>query len=353
LVQSHNIGKVSRSFLHRVIYPRLGASRPEVLRGPSFGVDNAVVKLGNGKVLVTTTDPLSMIPSLGTKDSAWISVHLLASDLATSGFAPQFGIFDFNLPPRMRDSEFSDYWKSFHLECRRLGLAIIGGHTGRFEGCGFTIIGGGVMWAIGEEDRYLSSNMAMEGDEILLTKSVAVGATGVLARTFPKTSRKALGPRLFEKASGYVHKMSTVKDALTAVSVGVREDGVTAMHDATEGGVIAAMLELAEASNLALELNLTSLPISQETQEICRLFRIDPFTSLSEGTLIIASRPNKTEKVMKSMSAAGIDARLVGRLTSNSRTHWGKGPKGHVKIHYPAFDPYWSAFWKATKKGWK
>ncbi len=321
--------------------------------GPSFGVDNAVVRLGNGKVLVTTADPLSMIPSLGTKDSAWISVHLLASDLATSGFAPQYGMFDFNLPPRMRDSEFSDYWKSFHSECRRLGLAIIGGHTGRFEGCDYTIIGGGVMWAIGQEDRYLSSSMAMEGDEILLTKSVAVGATGVLARTFPKTTRKALGPRLFEKALGYIRKMTTVKDALTATSVGVREGGVTAMHDATEGGVLAASLELAEASHLGLELDLSSLAISDETREICRLFQMDPLISLSEGTLVIACRPDKTEKILKKMSGAGIDSYVVGRLTSSSRTHWAIGTKGHAKIHYPTLDPYWNAFWKATEKGWR
>jgi hydrogenase expression/formation protein HypE len=66
--------------LDKVIYPRLGAARREIIVGPRFGVDNAVVRVGGGKVLVATTDPLSFIPGLRPSESAWLSVNLLASD---------------------------------------------------------------------------------------------------------------------------------------------------------------------------------------------------------------------------------------------------------------------------------
>ena len=104
-----SFGKVDRSYLDNVIYPRLGASRREIIVGPRFGVDNAVVKVGGGKVLVATTDPLSFIPGLRPLESAWLSVHLLASDLTTCGSAPQYGIFDFNLPPQMSNDQFAEY----------------------------------------------------------------------------------------------------------------------------------------------------------------------------------------------------------------------------------------------------
>jgi hydrogenase expression/formation protein HypE len=345
-------GKVNRSYLDRVIYPRLGAVRREIIVGPKFGVDNAIVKVGRGKVLVATTDPLSYIPGLLSRESAWLSVNLLASDLTTCGSGPQYGIFDFNLPPQMSDQQFAAYWKAFHAECKRLGMAIVGGHTGKYQGCDYSIIGGGVMYTVCDEQRYLTSEMASAGDDIILTKGAAIETTAILTRAFPRTVKRTLGARLFEKAFGYLSKVSTVKDALTAVSVGIHADGVTAMHDATEGGVTAAVLELATASNLGAEVDLEQIPISPETGEICRFFRINPLTSLSEGTLVIASRPARTSMVLSRLKMTGIESRVVGRLTKKRSVH-ALTRRGRVPLSYPRFDPYWRAYWKGTRRGWR
>lgn len=353
LRENPTLGKAGRRYLQEIIYPRLGATRREIIVGPGFGLDNAVVRLGAGKVLVATTDPLSFIPALRPRDSAWLSVNLLASDLTTSGLAPQYGIFDFNLPPGMKDQEFAEYWKAFHAECKRLGVAIVGGHTGRYQGCGYSVIGGGVMCSIGDDERYLTPMMGRGGDDVVLTKGVAVETTAVLARCFPRTVRKVLGARLFERAWRYLRKVSTVKDALTAVSVGMHQDGVTAMHDATEGGVIAAALELASASHLGVELDLGRIAIAEETEGICRFFEINPMTSLSEGSLIIACRPNKTGKLLSRLKSARIESQVIGRLTSKTSAAYARTKRGRVRLHYPKFDPYWRAYWKGTTRKWK
>jgi len=345
-------GKPNREYLEKVIYRRLGAMRREVIEGPRFGVDNAVVRIGPRKVVVATADPLSFIPSLGAPASAWLSVNLLASDLTTSGFAPQYGVFDFNLPPTMSQALFENYWKYFHKECRKLGLAIIGGHTGRYQGCDYTVIGGGTMCAIVGEEGYLASSMGQPGDDIVLTKGAAIETTAVMARSFPVHVKRALGADLFEKACAYLHKVSTVKDSLTAVSVGVHQNGVTAMHDATEGGVIAATFELAHASKLGAELVLSEIPVSTETKEICNLFHINPLSSLSEGSLIIACRPAKTEKLTAGLRRVGIRSAVIGTLTKN-QAFCGIDAKGRKRtIRYPRFDPYWKAYWKASSKHW-
>ena len=187
-----------------MIFKRLGVKRREILVGPTFGVDNSVVRIAKGTVLVATTDPLSFIPELGARDSARLSVNLLASDLATSGFAPQYGIFDFNLPPTMKDSQFAEYWDAFHRECLRIGLTIVGGHTGKYEGCDYTIIGGGVLFAIGPEKEYLTSAMARDGDDVVLTKGAAIETTAILSRVFPRTVKRALGVRLFDRSQRYL-----------------------------------------------------------------------------------------------------------------------------------------------------
>ena len=340
----HALGKPSREYLHTVVYTHLGLNRREVIVGPRYGVDNAVIRIGRGTVMVATADPVSFIPGLGAKDSAWLSVNLLASDLATSGFSPQYGMFDFNLPPTMTNSQFSDYWRAFHAECKRIGIAVVGGHTGRYLGCNFSVIGGGVVWAVGPEDRYLTSTMGQNGDDIILSKGAAIETTAVLARAFPKTLRRAIGFLLFEKALLYLRKVSTVGDALSAVSVGLHQDGVTAMHDATEGGVIAAILELADASRMGGEIHLPDIPISDETNEICRFFRINPLTSLSEGSLVIAARPSKTDRILHKLNAAGIQAQVIGQLTSRTSAVYASTEHRRSRLKYPNTDPYWKAY---------
>ena len=284
---SPRLGKPNRQFFHDIVFRSLGSVRSKIIVGPSFGVDNAILRLNRNEVLVTTTDPLSYIPSLGPEASAWLSVHLLASDLTTSGFTPGYGLFDFNLPPTLNDDQFAKYWRAFHREWQELGLSIIGGHTGRYPGLDFSIIGGGFAMATGPSDRYLTSSMAMNGDDIVLTKGAAIETTAVLARAFPKIVKKRLGERLFDTAQSYLKKVTTVEDSMSAIKVGVRKNGVTAMHDATEGGVVAGIIELATASELGAIVNADEIRVSEETGEICKLFRIDPLISLSEGSLII------------------------------------------------------------------
>jgi hydrogenase maturation factor len=164
--------------------------------------------------------------------------------------------------------------------------------------------------------------------------------------------RRALGDRLFEKAWNYLYKVSTVTDALTASTVGVRQRGVTAMHDATEGGVIAGLIELTTASKLGLMVDLEQIQISEETRHLCKLFRIDPLICLSEGSLIIASRPTKTDKIRAKLFSKGIPSNVVGTLTSKFRGCKAATSKGLRNLGYPEVDPYWKAYSKGIERGW-
>ena len=203
-------GKVGKLFFDNIIYPKLGLKRDEVLVGPNYGCDNAVVKINDRQVMILTSDPLSIIPALGLEDSAWLTVHLLASDLSTSGIPPMYAVLDFNLPPQITKEEFEIYWDAFHRECEKLGIAIVGGHTGKFFGIDYTIVGGGTFIAIGDIDKYLSSNMAKPGDRIVITKGSAIATTGILARVFPETIEKNFGSDFLKEAQSYFRKFSVV-----------------------------------------------------------------------------------------------------------------------------------------------
>ena len=60
-----DIGKISPDFFDEVIYPRLGAKRDDVLVGPSHGVDVGIIRIGDGRVMAVTTDPIYVVPQYG------------------------------------------------------------------------------------------------------------------------------------------------------------------------------------------------------------------------------------------------------------------------------------------------
>ncbi len=346
-------GKINKEFFEKVIYPNLGAKRNEVLVGPSVGVDNAVINVGGGQVLVTSTDPLSYISELGTEDSAWLSIHSIASDIATSGFHPQYAMFDFNLPAGFLSGDFEMYWTALSKECERLGIAIVGGHTGRFEGIDSTIIGAGTLFSVGSSRAYLTPAGAMLGDSVIITKGAAIETTGVLSKVFPRRVRQRIGKDRLAIAQSYVRKTSVVEDASTATKVGLKASGVSAMHDATEGGVLSGVCELAKAASLGLRVELEKIPISEETKDICQLFRIDPYVSLSEGTLVFSCNPARATDAVALLRGKGINAAIVGELLRPEEgTRLIDAKSEAAPIKYPIADPYWNAYYRAKKKRW-
>jgi hydrogenase maturation factor len=144
-----------------------------------------------------------------------------------------------------------------------------------------------------------------------------------------------------------------VKDALTAASVGLRDKGVTAMHDVTEGGLTGALYELSEASNIGLEVKLSDVIITEEAKLVCDLFSLPPYSTLSEGTLIITVKPEKAQRVLQELELKGIKSAIIGKVTDAKSGKWVESEGRREPLRKPASDPYWKAYWKAYRDGWK
>lgn len=348
--QLPDIGKVSADIFDEVILPNLGRKRSEVLVGPQNGVDVAVVDLGNDQVMVTTTDPIFVVPPYGWERSGWFAVHILASDAATSGLTPTHITVDFNLPLSITRDEFETLWYVMHRECDKIGMAVISGHTGRYEGCEYPMIGGATVICIGDKDKYVTSTMARVGDLIIITKGAAVEASGLFAVTFPQKVAERYGEAVAKAAEEIFWQMSVVEDALTAVEVGVRDDGVTAMHDATECGVWGGLFEIAQASKVGVVVEKEKIIVQDVVGKVCDLFGIDPYSSISEGTLIITCRPHKANEVVTRLTDKGILASIVGEVVPKEKgMHYLENGKKNELFH-PKVDPFWVAFGKAASE---
>jgi hydrogenase expression/formation protein HypE len=343
------IGKISPGIFNELIYPRLGAKSKDVLVGPQHGVDVGIVQIGNEAVAMTT-DPVFIVPEYGWERAAWFALHILVSDAVTSGLKPRYLSIDLNLPMEITKEQLDIVWGVIHRECERLGIFVICGHTARYENCHYPMVGGATVLAIGGKDEYVTPKFARAGDKIIITKGPAIEASGIFATMFPQLLEREFGADFSCRAENIFYKMSAVEDALTAVSVGVRDNGVSAMHDATECGIWGGLYELAQAANLGVRVEKEAIVVEDCVPEICRYFGIDPYASISEGTLIASCRPHKAQAVVDALSQKGIRSSVVGELTDPKEGMILVENGKERKLEHPIVDPFWNAFYSALAK---
>jgi len=343
------IGKISQGIFNELIFPRLGARSEKVLVGPQHGVDVGIVDIG-GKAVSFTCDPVFIVPEYGWERAAWFAVHIIASDSVTSGLKPRFLSIDLNLPMDMTKEQLEIVWATMHRECEQLGVSVITGHTARYENCHYPMVGGATIVGIGELDEYVTPALARAGDKIIITKGPAIEATGIFATMFPHLIEEKFGADFSKRAEQVFYKMSVVADALTAISVGVRGRGVTAMHDATECGVWGGLYELAQAAGLGARIEKERIMIEDCVTEICGYFDIDPYAAISEGTLIIACKEHKAREVVSALTQQGIKSSIVGELTSPDKGMVLMEEGREKKLEHPIVDPFWRAFYGALEK---
>jgi hydrogenase maturation factor len=212
------------------------------------------------------------------------------------------------------------------------------------------MVGGATVIGVGELDKYVSPRFIKPGDTLIITKGPAIEACGIFAAMFPRLMQKEYGKAFASRADKLFYKMSVVEEALIAASCGVRDEGVSAMHDATECGIWGGLYEMAEAAGVGIRVEQEKIVVEDCVTEICELFGIDPFASISEGTLIAACRPHKAQQVVKAITDAGIKASIAGEFTEKSGGMVLVKNGKDIPLRHPNVDPFWKAFYEAGTK---
>ena len=344
-------GKINNQQFEAIILKKTGRRRSEVHCGPGFGVDVSVVNLPNGLSLAMTSDPLTLIPSLGLQESAWLSVHLMANDMATTGFAPMYAQMVLNLPTSLSEKDFQTYWDFVHQYCNAIGVSITGGHTGRIEGQNSTVAGGGTMVLTAASKDILLSSYAEQDNLIMVTKECAISSSAILAMSFPQTVKNKLGKESYEQACKSFYQTSSLPEALIA-----KQDAggaARAMHDVTEGGVLGAVYEMAIASGNGVEIDNNAIPIGENIKGICDLFGIDPRFSIGAGSMVIAVEKSQSAALVQKLAGQNIQASIIGKFTSKESGYKLVQNEQPTELPYHATDAYWNAFFTSQNKGWK
>ncbi|MEM2102840.1 MAG: AIR synthase family protein, partial [Candidatus Bathyarchaeia archaeon] len=318
-------------------FKHLGVKRREVVLGPRMGEDGAIIEIGD-KALITSMDPITgALERIG-----WLAVNVNANDIATFGVRPTLFASCILLPEKAPPETIETICKQMDTAAKKLEIAIIGGHCETTPGIRHPIVIGNAM-GITEKNRYVTSSSAKPGDALILTKGAGIEGTAILATDKREQLGKQFSVAFLKKAAAFYSHISVVEDAVRAFEAG----GVTAMHDPTEGGVAGGIHELADASNVGVQVFETEIPVRRETLEICSFFKIDPLQLISSGALLIAAKKNRAKNILASLEEHGIEAAVIGELLKDKEKRVIVKKGGAKK---PLVRPLSDHLWKALKQ---
>ncbi|MDK2914470.1 MAG: hydrogenase expression/formation protein HypE [Thermococcaceae archaeon] len=325
-------GKVPPEVLEK-LFKRLGASDPRVLLGPGKGIDFGAVDFGE-KILVASTDPITG----AVEDIGFYAVHVNANDVAVAGARPKWFLLTMLLPEESDERLPERIMEEIDREAKKLGIAVIGGHTEVTPGLDRPIVIGTMLGEV-ERENLVRPDGAKPGDAIILTKWAGLEGTSIIAHEKGGELEKVFGREFVEKAKSFIEMISVVKDALLA-----NEIGVHAMHDPTEGGIANGLHEMADSAGLGFRVVAERIPIREETRQICEFYKLNPLALISSGALLIAVRRDKAEAVVQKLLENSINASIIGEFLDqeDKRVIVEKGIE--KPLERPVSDELWKVF---------
>lgn len=294
------IGKLDNDQLNGLILSKFRHMRSEVVCSPRVGVDCAAVDLG-GRLAVLSTDPITSADS----NLGQLTVHVSCNDAAAAGAEPIGLLVTLLVPPSATEEDIARVADELSLAAEQAGVEIIGGHTEVTDSVTRMVTCATVLAKAGSRGVLDARNMRA-GNDLVLTKSAGLEGTAILASDHADML-SGIPEEELRAARAFFGAVSVVKEGLYAA-----EHGATTMHDVTEGGVLGAAWEMAEAAGCCVEIDRAAVPVHPATEHICAALGLDPLRLLSSGAMLIACEDGAS--LVRGLRAEGIPAAVIGTV---------------------------------------
>ena len=297
-------GKVPNEVLDKIVLSKINKLRTDVILRPGIGEDCAAVDFGE-YACVLSTDPITG----AAKDIGKLAVHISCNDIASCGVEPLGLMATILCPVGTSETELSIVMDQITKTAEELNVEIIGGHTEVTSAVNRILVSS---TCIGKapKNKIVSSRGAKPGDCVIMTKSAGLEGTAIIANDLEHRLKGSMSKEQLEAAKNMTRLISVVREGVIA-----GDFGATAMHDITEGGVLGAAWEIAEASGTGIIIDKDKVPVEPVTQLICNTFNLDVLKLISSGSMLITCQ--KGEELCKLLEANNIKATVVGSITAN------------------------------------
>jgi hydrogenase maturation factor len=298
-------GKLPLEDLSRLL-SRYTRTDPRIVVTPGIGKDATVISFGD-KHLVAKTDPITFaVDQIG-----WYAVHINANDVAAMGGIPRWFLATLLLPEgKTGPKEVEEIFSQISKACEELGVILCGGHTEISYGIDRPIVVGQMLGEV-DREKLISPDKIRMGDEIILTKGIAIEGTALIAREF-KELDSLLDEKILERCRNLLRSpgISVVREArIASQTVAVR-----AMHDPTEGGLATGLQEMADAAGVGMLVDMDQIAVLPETALLCQKLKLAPLGLLASGALLIATAERDSKKIIRALAAEGISASVIARV---------------------------------------
>ena len=295
-------GKMSQELFENVFQP---AFSNEFLNEVH---DGAILELNPGRVAFSTdtfvVNPL-FFPGGNIGD---LAVNGTVNDVAMCGAIPQYLSVGFILEEGLPIDQLRLIVESMREAASKAGVKLVTGDTkvvehGSADGVFINTSGVGVI----PENVHISPKSAKEGDRIIINGGIAEHGVAVM------TKREGLEfeSSIESDCAALNHMIQAVLNEVSSVRV---------LRDPTRGGIAATLNEIAQSSDVGIELQESAIPIQEQVKSISAILGLDPFFIANEGKVLTVVGEQDAEKVVEIMNSfpEGKEAAIIGQVTSNN-----------------------------------
>ena len=305
-ISGMKIGKVSQTVLKRSILKPLQFQREEAILEPSASEMCYGIEVQSDEQCISSSAMLYG----DEKDLGVFALAQVVNDLATRGAKAVGASVHIVLPPYAYESrlkamiEFIERAGSAHavqVMCAKAEVSPV------ITKAIVYVNGMGVL----KKGELLQSRMGKPNQDIVLLKWIGLEGTFRIMREKEEALSKRFVSTFLNQIKGLEPELFSEKELWMA-----KEFGVSAMHQITSGGILAALWEITESSNVGMEVNLKKMAIKQETVEVCEFYHLNPYQLTSAGSVLIFT--DRGEELVSKFAEEGVQAVLLGRTTEDT-----------------------------------
>lgn len=294
------IGKISENVQKRSILRLLKTGQNEVLVGAGPGEDCAVFAFPGERLVTCLVEGLGSVSQLLTEG---------VNRLLIKGAVPVSVSLHIVLPPEAEEESLKECVAAARDFCEEEGI-LLTQVTGRVNPVmsDRMVVASFTGSVSGDAATFYDVKQTKPFQDIIVTKWIGMRGSAYLAEKHYDEILERYPKWVPDAARRFEDCLSVRSEAAVAI-----KSGVCTMLNVSEGGILAALWELAEGAGVGLTIDLKKLPIRQETVEICNYLNVNPYEMLSGGCLLMTAADGAL--LTDALTAEGIPAVVVGRTT--------------------------------------
>ena len=290
-------GTLSHDLLKRLFLPELGKAAPRALD------DSAVVTIDRQRFAFTTDSHVVSPLFFPGGDIGRLAICGTVNDLAMIGAAPVALTCGFVLEEGLSFDLLQKVIASMKEAAHEAGIYIAAGDTkvvGRGSADRLFINTSGIGKIV--DGVNISGSNAKMGDVVVVSGTIGDHGIAVLS------AREGLG---FETTLA-----SDVAPLNHLVQAMISAGEVHVLRDPTRGGLGTSLVEIAEQSNVIIEIKENSLQVKPAVKAACEILGFDPLYVANEGKLVAFVKEGDAGKILEIMKKTryGEDAAVIGKV---------------------------------------